>query len=317
MKIVVLDGFTLNPGDLSWEELKKLGDVTIYDRTPVDKVVERSIHAEVVLTNKAILGSEQIKQLPHLRYIGVMATGYNVVDVETARKQGITVTNVSGYSTDSVAQHVFALLLALVNQVTHYDRLVRKGDWHSSKDFSFWDSPIHELKGKVMGIIGFGSIGRRTGELAKAFGMKVISYHKHPERDKEEWVDFHSLEHVFSSSDVISLHCPLNIQNKGFVDIGLLNKMKADSILINTARGPLINHDDLAKALQSGTIKAAALDVFDEEPPLKNHPIFNLKNCLITPHQAWATQEARKRLMSTIVSNIDKYNCNNPENVVS
>lgn len=304
MKIVVLDGYTLNPGDLSWDALKELGEVEIYDRTPVEQVVERAKGAEVVLTNKSIIFREQIDGLPDMKYIGVMATGVNVVDVDYAKSKGIAVTNVAGYSTPAVAQHVMAMVLALVNRVEHYDRTVKKGDWISSKDFSYWSGSITELAGKTMGIIGFGAIGKRTGELAKAFGMNIISFHKHPERDKTDWVEFKSLEEVFSGADVISLHCPLNDGNKGFINKALLSTMKKNALIINTARGPLINHDDLAQALKDGVIAGAGLDVYEVEPPPAMHPVFELPNCIVTPHQAWASIEARERLMEGVVGNI-------------
>ncbi|MDH5381478.1 MAG: D-2-hydroxyacid dehydrogenase [Cyclobacteriaceae bacterium] len=307
MKIVVLDGYTLNPGDLSWEGLKELGDVVVYDRTPESQVIERASGAEIVLTNKSIVFKKQIDNLPALKYIGVMATGMNVVDLVAAKERNIVVTNVAGYSTDSVAQHVMALLLGLINKVAYYDQTVKNGDWTRSKDFSYWDGAITELAGKKMGIIGFGAIGKRTAELARAFGMEIISFHKHPERDKQDWVEFLPLEEVFASADVVSLHCPLNESNKGFVNRELLKIMKSNAIVINTARGPLINHDDLSDALERGVIAGAGLDVFDVEPPPEVHPVFRNQRCIVTPHQAWATFEARKRLMNGVIQNVKNF----------
>ena len=307
MKIVVLDGYTLNPGDLSWEGLKELGDVVVYDRTPESQVIERASGAEIVLTNKSIVFKKQIDNLPALKYIGVMATGMNVVDLVAAKERNIVVTNVAGYSTDSVAQHVMALLLGLINKVAYYDQTVKNGDWTRSKDFSYWDGAITELAGKKMGIIGFGAIGKRTAELARAFGMEIISFHKHPERDKQDWVEFLPLEEVFASADVVSLHCPLNESNKGFVNRELLKIMKSNAIVINTARGPLINHDDLSDALERGVIAGAGLDVFDVEPPPEVHPVFRSQRCIVTPHQAWATFEARKRLMDGVIQNVKNF----------
>ena len=317
MKIVVLDGFTTNPGDLSWEGLNQLGEVMIWDRTPADLVVERSKGAEILLTNKVIIGEKEMAALPDLKYIGVMATGYNVIDVEAANQRGIVVTNVRGYSTDSVAQHAFAMILNLYNQVAFYDNEVKKDAWKNSVDFSFWKTPLRELSGKTFGVVGFGTIGQRTAEIAKAFGMKVISSHKHPERDKKPGVEFVSIDELFRKADIVSLHCPLNEDNKGFVNTQLLRTMKSEAIIINTARGPLINHDDLADALEQGIIAGAGLDVYLMEPPTDDHRIFKLPNCAITPHQAWATQEARRRLLDGVIENILSYSCNNPINTVN
>ncbi len=317
MRIVVLDGFTLNPGDLSWESLCALGEVVVYDRTPVKKVVERAAGADIILTNKTPISAETIANIPSLKYIGVMATGYNIVDIQAAHKNSVIVTNVAGYSTPAVAQHVFALLLELLNKVGFYSESVRKGEWHSSVDFSYWNQSITELNGKTFGIVGFGTIGRATAKIALAFGMRVISFHKHPERDQMDGVEFCSLETLFEMSDVVSLHCPLNDQNIGFVNKELLLKMKPNAIIINTARGPLINHDDLADALTKKIIAGAGLDVYSVEPPQEVHPIFSHPNCVFTPHQAWASFEARERLMNLVVENVRAFQRNEPIHVIS
>lgn len=316
MNIVVLDGYAMNPGDLSWGSLKKLGDVTIFDRTPVQDVGHRIADADIALTNKAIINAEAIKQAKQLKYIGVMATGYNVVDMEAAHKQGITVTNVPAYSTASVAQLVFALILELTNHTAEYAQSVAKGDWVRSKDFSYHLKPVMELHDKILGIVGLGKIGQETARIALAFGMKVIASHKHPERDKMEGVKFVDEATLFREASIVSLHCPLNEKNKGFVNRSLLETMQSSALLINTSRGPLINEDDLAEALNSGRITGAALDVLSIEPPSPDNPLLKAKNCLITPHIGWATFEARSRLMQTVVDNIRAFLNKNPQNVI-
>lgn len=316
MNIVVLDGYAMNPGDLSWGSLKKLGDVTIFDRTPVQEVINRIADADIVLTNKAIINAEAIKQAKQLKYIGVMATGYNVVDMEAAHKQGITVTNVPAYSTASVAQLVFALILELTNHTAEYAQSVAKGDWVRSKDFSYHLKPVMELHGKILGIVGLGKIGQETARIALAFGMKVIASHKHPERDKMEGVKFVDETTLFREAGIVSLHCPLNEKNKGFINRSLLETMQPSALLVNTSRGPLINEDDLAEALNSGRIAGAALDVLSTEPPSPDNPLLKAKNCLITPHIGWATFEARSRLMQTVVDNIQAFLNKNPQNVI-
>lgn len=316
MNIVVLDGYAMNPGDLSWGSLKKLGDVTIFDRTPVQDVINRIADADIALTNKAIINAEAIKQAKQLKYIGVMATGYNVVDMEAAHKQGITVTNVPAYSTASVAQLVFALILELTNHTAEYAQSVAKGDWVRSKDFSYHLKPVMELHDKILGIVGLGKIGQETARIALAFGMKVIASHKHPERDKMEGVKFVDETTLFREAGIVSLHCPLNEKNKGFINRSLLETMQPSALLVNTSRGPLINEDDLAEALNSGRIAGAALDVLSTEPPSPDNPLLKAKNCLITPHIGWATFEARSRLMQTVVDNIQAFLNKNPQNVI-
>lgn len=316
MKIVILDGYTLNPGDLSWGELKKIGDLIIYDRTLPDQVIERAKGAEIILTNKAIVNKESIYGLPELKYIGVMATGYNVVNIESAKQHKILVTNAPSYSTASTAQHTFALILELTNRVGLHAESVKDGEWFQSPDFCFRKSPLTELDGKTLGIIGFGRIGRQVARIAQAFGLRIISFHKHPERDKMEGVKFTTVEEVFSQSDLISLHCPLTAENNEFVNNGLLSLMKSSAFLINTARGQLMNEKDLATFLNNGKIAGAALDVLSSEPPSMDNPLLDAKNCIITPHIAWSTKEARERLIQIVAENIKAYLNGKPQNIV-
>jgi glycerate dehydrogenase len=321
MKIVVLDGYTLNPGDMSWQALESLGDCTVYDRTPKEQVAERAAGAEVVLTNKVLLGAEQLAQLPQLRYIGVTATGYNVVDVEAARQQNIVVTNVPAYSTASVAQMVFALLLELTQQVGHHARLVREGRWAASPDFCFWDRPLVELDGLTLGIVGFGAIGRRVACLARAFGMQALVYTAHPEKYREtaegKEARFVDLDELFRASDAITLHCPLTEETRAMVDVRRLELMKPTAYLINTGRGPLVDETALAAALNAGRIAGAGLDVLSAEPPPATNPLLQAANCCITPHIAWATRAARERLLETAVANVRAFLAGQPQNVVS
>lgn len=316
MKIVVLDGYTLNPGDLSWEPLQALGDVTIHERTSPDQVAARIKDAAIILTNKAIVSADAIKGATALRYIGVTATGYNVVDMKAAQAQNIIVTNVPAYSSASVAQLTFALMLELAQGVGAHAASVRAGEWAASKDFSYWKMPLTELQGKTLAIIGFGQIGQTVAKIALAFGMRVIVSHKHPERDKMEGVTFTDQAACFREADVVSLHCPLNDQNQGFVNAALLATMKPSAWLINTSRGPLINEADLADALNKNIISGAGLDVLSVEPPTPGNPLISAKNCFITPHIAWATTAARKRLMDKTVSNVKAFLGGTPENVV-
>jgi glycerate dehydrogenase len=321
MKIVALDGYTLNPGDLSWQALEALGDCTVYERTPKELLIERAAGAEIVLTNKVVLGAEQLAQLPQLRYIGVLATGYNVVDVEAARQRDVTVTNVPAYSTASVAQMVFALLLELSQQVGHHARLVREGRWTASVDFCFWDRPLVELDGLTLGIVGFGAIGRRVARLARAFGMEVLVHTAHPEKYREtvegREARFVGLDELFRASDAISLHCPLTEETRALVDARRLDLMKPTAFLLNTGRGPLVDEVALAAALNAGRIAGAGLDVLSVEPPPVGNPLLQAANCCITPHIAWATRAARQRLMTTAVENLRAYLTGAPQNVVS
>ncbi len=318
MKIVVLDGYTLNPGDLSWGGLEGYGELTVYDRTPANEIAERARGAEAVFTNKVPLNAETLDSLPGLKYIGVLATGYNIVDTDHARQRGITVTNVPGYGTASVVQLTFALLLELCHRVQRHSDSVAGGKWSSSPDFCFWDYPLVELSGKAMGIIGFGDIGQRVADVASAFGMEILGYSRtrtdQSHRGNFRWA---GLEELLERSDVVSIHCPLTPQTKGLVNADTLGRMKGTAFLINTSRGPIIVEEDLADALDSGKIAGAGLDVLSTEPPAPGNPLFAAKNCLVTPHIAWATKEARSRLMGMVVDNFRAYLDGNPVNVVN
>jgi glycerate dehydrogenase len=316
MKIVVLDGFAMNPGDLNWENLKQLGETEIYDRSSIKETEKRIADADIVLTNKAALNKELIDSAKKLKYIGVMATGYNIIDLAAAHAKNIVVTNVPSYSTASVAQLTFALILELTNHTALYADSVSKGDWIKSNDFSYHLKPIMELQDKTLGIIGFGQIGKAVAKIAIAFGMKVIASHRHPERDQMEGVTFMDEKTCFREADIISLHCPLNEKNIKFVNKELLAIMKRSAFLINTSRGGLINEADLAEALNKEMIAGAALDVLSTEPPLADNPLLHAKNCLITPHVAWATFEARNRLINVVVNNIKAFLEGKSENVV-
>ena len=316
MKIVVLDAFAMNPGDLSWEQLKNIRDTEIYDRSLPEESIKRVSDAEIILTNKALVNKDIIEAAPNLKYIGVMATGYNVVDITEAHKRNIVVTNVPAYSTASVAQLTFAFILELANHTALYAQSVKNGDWVKSKDFSYHLKPIMELQNKMLGIIGFGQIGQNVAKIALAFGMRVISSHKHPERDKMEAVSFVDEKTCFSEADIVSLHCPLNKDNFEFVNKELLASMKRKAFLINTSRGGLVNENDLAEALNHEVIAGAALDVLSTEPPSANNPLLLAKNCLINPHVAWATFESRNRLMDVVVNNIGAFLKGNPVNVI-
>lgn len=309
MNIVVLDGYTLNPGDLSWDALRELGSCEIYDRSAPDEIVPRSTSAEIVLTNKVKLNGEYISSVPTLKYIGVTATGYNIVDVAAARERKVIVTNVPTYGTQSVAQMTFALLLELTQHVGHHAQTVREGRWTRSPDFCYWDYPLIELDGLTLGIIGFGRIGKMVGQLAEAFGMKVLTYsRKQPVAE---------METLFRQSDIISLHCPLTPQTEHLVNEKRLAWMKPTAFLLNTSRGPLIDESALAKALNEGRIAGAGLDVLAVEPPTADNPLLRAKNCLITPHIAWATRAARSRLMEAVVENVRAFLAGESKNVVT
>ena len=312
MKIVILDGYTENPGDLSWEPLKELGDLTVYDHTPAEQISARIGDAEIVYTNKTPLSAETIAAHPALRFIGVLATGYNVVDVAAAKDRGIVVANIPTYGTDAVAQYVFALLLEICHHVGHHNQAVQEGRWTSCRDFCFWDYPLIELKGKTMGIIGYGRIGRATANIARAFGMRVLACDVQGHAD-----ELVSLEEVLEKSDVISLHCPLFKENTGMINRETLAQMKPGVILINTSRGPLINEKDLRDALLSGRVQAAAMDVLSTEPAKMDNPLMGLDNCIITPHIAWANKESRQRLMDVAVENLRQFLQGNPINNVA
>ena len=305
MKIVVLDGHTLNPGDLDWAPLKMLGQCAIYPRTPAAQVVERCHDADIVLTKKTVISAEAIEQLPQLKYIGVLASGYNVVAIEAARKANIVVTNAPSYGTASVSQMVFALLLEITQQVGHHAELVRQGAWNACPDFSFHDRPLYELAGKTMGIVGFGLIGRQVKNIANAFGLKVLASTAHPEKyNTEEGVEFIDIDELFSRCHVISLHCPLTEQTKHLVNTARLARIKHGAVLINTGRGQLIDEEAVIEALEEGYLGGYAADVLELEPPEPDHPLLAAPNTFITPHIAWATLEARKRLLDIVVENV-------------
>jgi glycerate dehydrogenase len=318
MKIVVLDGYTLNPGDISWDALKNLGEVILYDRTPSDKVLERSMEADILLSNKTLVEGAVINQLPNLKYIGVLATGYNVIDVEAAKKKGIVVSNVPGYGTASVVQLTFALLLELAQHVQRHSDSVMQGDWAWAVDFSYWNSPLVELAGKTIGIIGFGNIGQKVGDVATAFGMNIIGNSRtrtdQSQRKNFRWAD---IPELLEQSDVVSIHCPLFPETKGLINTENLKRMKRSAFLLNTSRGPIIVDQDLAEALNNDIVAGAGIDVLSVEPPRADNPLFKAKNCIITPHIAWATKEARTRLMEVVVSNLAAFIKGNPVNVVN
>lgn len=307
MKIVVLDGYGLNPGDLSWESMQALGELEVFDRTSPAELHQRASDAEALITNKTIISAEDMKALPQLKYIGVLATGYNVVDVEAAKAYGIVVTNIPAYSTRSVAQMVFAHLLNITQRVGHYAEENNKGRWTNNADFCYWDTPLVELDGKKIGIIGYGNIGQAVAAIATALGMEVYVYSSKPQFLLPQGVQRMSIDEIFQECDVVSLHCPLTDETKGLVNSTRLNSMKSSSILINTGRGPLVNEQDLADALNNGVIAAAGLDVLSTEPPRKDNPLLTAKNCFITPHIAWATKEARIRLMDIAVNNLKSF----------
>jgi len=316
MKIVVLDGFTLNPGDLTWDSLRSLGDCTIYDRTSVSEIPGRADSAQILLTNKTVLDRSQLQQLSALQYVGVLATGTNVVDLAAARERGIPVTNVPAYGTRSVAQATLALLLELSNQAGRHAEGVREGRWTQSPDWCYWDSPLIELDGLTIGIVGLGRIGRAVAGLAGAFGMKVIAASRVPGNVAPP-VRAVPLEVLFRESDVVSLHCPLTPQTRNLVNAERLSWMKPSAILLNTSRGHLIDEPALAEALNSGRIAGAGLDVLSQEPPPADHPLLHARNCLITPHQAWATRSARERLFNVAVENVRAFLKGMPQNVVN
>jgi glycerate dehydrogenase len=318
MRIVVLDGYTLNPGDNPWEPLQRLGALTVHDHTANDEIVAQSRGHEIVISNKAPLSAATIEQLPELKYIAVTATGYNNVDATAAAKRGIPVSNVPEYGTDSVAQFTIALLLELCHHIGLHDRAVKDGEWTRGRDFAFWKTPLIELAGKTMGIVGFGRIGRRVGELAHALGMEVLANNPSAVLPPAyQPFAFRSLDQLIAESDVISLHCPLTPTNRGMINAALLGKMKPTAMLINTSRGQLVNEQDLAAALNSGKIAAAAVDVVSEEPIRAENPLLVARNTLITPHIAWAALEPRQRVMATTARNVESFIAGRPVNVVN
>lgn len=317
MKIVVLDGYAANPGDLSWEELKTLGECHIYDRTAPEEVLERANGAEIILTNKTVIDARHMSALPELKYIGVLATGYNIVDVEAAKEHGIVVTNIPAYSTASVAQMVFAHILNIAQQVQHYTDEIRNGQWSRSTDFCYWNTPLIELRGKKIGIVGLGHTGYTTARIAIGFGMEVYAYTSKSHFQLPPEIKKMELDELFSSCDIVSLHCPLTATTREMVNAERLKKMKPTAILINTGRGPLINEQDLADALNNGLIFAAGLDVMAQEPPRADNPLLTARNCYITPHIAWASTAARERLMQIMMENVKAYISGKPINNVA
>nr|WP_262916409.1 D-2-hydroxyacid dehydrogenase [Aestuariivivens sediminis] len=320
MKIVVLDGYTLNPGDLSWQDLEQFGDLTIYDRTAYDNmtIIQNIADAEIVFTNKTPLPEEVLTKTKHIKYIGVLATGYNVVDIEVAKKLGIIVTNVPAYSTAAVAQFTMALLLEMCHHVGSHNTAVKEGLWSSSLDFCFWKHPLIELQGKTIGIIGFGRIGQATARLAQAFGLMVLIYSRRREPEAEtENCTFVDLEELLAKSDIISLHCPLSESTQGIINMNNINKMKDGVMIINTSRGGLVVEKDLSRALKSGKVYSAAVDVVSSEPIGLDNPLLKAKNCIITPHIAWAPLESRQRLMDVAIKNLEAYLNGTPVHVVN
>ena len=317
MKIVILDGYTANPGDLSWGSLKELGEVTVYERTRREEIAGRAADADIVLTNKVVMDREMMALLPRLKYIGVLATGYNVVDIEAAREKDIIVTNVPAYSTESVAQTVFAHLLTVTNRTEHYAQQNRQGRWAENRDFCYWDTELTELAGKTMGIVGLGHIGRRVAEIALAFGMQVKAMTSKKAEELPAGIQKAELQSLLASADVVSLHCPLTEGTRHLIHRETLRLMKPSAILINTGRGPLVDDEALAEALNEGRLRAYCADVVTEEPPKADHPLLHAPNAFITPHIAWATVEARKRLLQTAIGNVEAFVNGHPVNVVS
>lgn len=318
MKIVILDGYTENPGDLSWSGFEAIGSLTVYDRTPPEETVQRIGDAEIVITNKTVITKDVFDARPQIRYVGVLATGYNVVDIAAAKEHNVTVTNIPTYGTTAVAQFTFALLLEICHHVGAHSESVKAGEWARHGDFCYWDYPLIELSGKTMGIIGFGRIGQNVGKIAQAFGMKVLAFDEHPNKSLEnEMLAYVTLEELLSHSDVISLHCPLFDSTKGIINKNTLALMKDGAILLNTARGLLIVEEDLAVALKAGKIAYAAMDVVSSEPIRPDNPLLGAPNCIITPHIAWAPRESRARLLNIAVGNLKAFIDGNPVNVVN
>ncbi len=317
INIVVLDGYGLNPGDLSWDALERLGNLTVYPRTDKADVVSRSAGAAIILTNKVVIDDSVMAALPDLKYIGVLATGYNVVDVEAAARRGITVTNIPAYSTDSVAQMTFAHILNITNRIGHYAAQNRDGRWSGNADFCYWDTPLPEISGKTIGIVGLGNIGLRVAQIAHAFGMDVFAFTSRNSASLPQGIQKTTLDGLLSASDILTLHCPLTEATREMINRDSIAKMKHGAILINTGRGPLVNESDVAEALKSGHLAAYGADVMCSEPPSADNPLFGAPNAFITPHIAWATYEARVRLLNTAAGNIAAFMNDNPVNVVS
>lgn len=312
MKICILDGYSLNPGDLDWSPVERLGDVTLFDRTPADKIVERAADADIVLTNKVPFNADTLRQLPRLRFICVLATGYNIIDTEAAARQGVVVANIPAYSTMSVAQMAFAHILNITNHVASYAREVADGKWTNCPDFCFWDSALTELAGKTMGIVGLGNTGMATARIAVALGMKVVALTSKSADTLPEGITPAPLDDVLASADVVSLHCPLTPSTRHLINAASIAKMKPSAILINTGRGPLVDEQAVADALNGGRLAAFGADVLSQEPPRGDNPLLSARNCFLTPHIAWATLEARTRLMSTATENVRQFIAGEP-----
>lgn len=317
MKIVELDGYGLNPGDLSWDAISKLGEFKLYDRTSQEDVVSRAKDAEVILINKVNITDEIMAQLPKLKYIGVLATGYNVVDIEAASRRGVLVSNIPAYSTDSVAQMTFAHILNMVNRVEHYADLNRKGRWSNNPDFCYWDTPLMEISGKTIGVLGLGSIGSKVARIAQDFGMDVYAFTSKSSSELSAGIQKTTIDGLLSVSDILTLHCPLTSETRELINKESLKKMKHGALLINTGRGQLVNEQDVAEALNSGQLGGYGADVMCEEPPLADNPLFAQPNAFITPHVAWATIEARTRLMNILEENLKSYIDGSPKNIVN
>lgn len=317
MQIVLLDGYASNPGDLTWEPLKEMGEVTVYDRTQPSEVVERAHDAEIIVTNKVTLTRQTLEQLPNLRLICVLATGYNTIDTLAARDLGITVCNVPAYSTDSVAQMVFALILNMTNRVAHYARQTREGRWSAAPDFCYWDLPVSELAGKTLGIVGLGHIGAKVASIAREFGMDVFAFTSKNSIDLPDYIQKTTLEGLFGVSDILTLHCPLTPDTHELINARTLARMKRGALLVNTGRGPLVNEADVAEALASGQLGGYGADVMCSEPPTADNPLFAQPNAFITPHIAWASVEARQRLLNATFDNIRAFQDGHPKNVVN
>lgn len=312
MKICILDGYSLNPGDLDWSPVERLGDVTLFDRTPADKIVERAADADIVLTNKVPFSADTLRQLPRLRFICVLATGYNIIDTEAAARQGVVVANIPAYSTMSVAQMAFAHILNITNHVASYAREVADGKWTNCPDFCFWDSALTELAGKTMGIVGLGNTGMATARIAVAMGMKVVAMTSKSADTLPKGITPAPLDDVLTSADVVSLHCPLTPSTRHLINAASIAKMKPSAILINTGRGPLVDEQAVADALNGGRLAAFGADVLSQEPPRDDNPLLSARNCFLTPHIAWATLEARTRLMSTATENVRQFIAGEP-----
>lgn len=317
LKAVILDGYTENPGDISWENIEKLVDLTVYPRTPVEMVFERAKDAEILIVNKVAITRELVEKLPNLKFVATLATGYNQIDCVALKEKGIPVSNIPAYSTNAVAQMVFAFILELINKVSEYTQDVKSGTWSKCEDFCYWNSPLYELDGKTLGIIGFGKIGKRVSEIAKAFGMKTIAFTPSGKKNGIEDVIFTDMDSVLSSSDFITVHCPLTETTKGLINAEFISKMKKNAYIINTARGAVANEKDVAEALINGCLAGYGTDVLSTEPPAEDNPLLTAPNCLITPHIAWAAYETRLRLMGILEENIKGYLSGTPVNVVN